>query len=193
MKKRKYVIMFIVVIATLLVYLSINKLININNYNSVYFTSKESSIISDKDLQENNILEVNSLEKLKSEVKSLNKNVGIILDKNIIDEGNDINSLTQWLIEQKNSPIIVVGYGNPNYVYFKRLSISENKYLPKITDEKFEELKNQKGFCMAYICSDGKIYGKSFTEEINTSKIMKIVNEALKGENNVTKMFGEES
>lgn len=185
--------MFIVVIATLFTYLSINKLMTINNYNAVYFTSKDSSIISDNDLQKNNILEVNSLEKLKSEVKSLNKNVGIILDKNIIDKESDINSLNQWLIEQKNSPIIVVGYGNPNYVYFKRLSISENKYLPKITDEKFEELKNQKGFCMAYICSDGKIYGKSFGEEINAGRIMEIINEALKGENNVTKMFGKET
>ncbi|WP_143424840.1 MULTISPECIES: hypothetical protein [Geobacillus] len=96
-----------------------------------------------------------------------------------------------WLnsYKQKNYPIIVVGYGNPTYVYFKKLVFTDEQYIPNFDDETYEKFRKQKGYSFAYIGNSGKIYGKGYKEEINIDKMLNVVNQALKGEKFVEKMM----
>jgi len=165
--------------------------VSTDKYNAVYFTSKESSILDIMQLKHKDILEVNSLKELKSKVKSINDNIGIIIDKSELQDGKDIEELNSWLIQQKKCPIIVVGYGNPTYVYFKKLIFTDEKKIPKLSKEKYDEFKKENGFSFAYIADSGKIYGNGYKDETNLNRIMKIVNKALKGEEQVKEIMTE--
>lgn len=46
---------------------------------------------------------------------------------------------------------------------------------------------------LAYICNDGKIYGKGYKEECNLDNILRVLNNYLRGEDNVRKIveYGE--
>ncbi|WP_199427141.1 hypothetical protein [Thermaerobacillus caldiproteolyticus] len=160
-----------------------------NKYKAVYFTTEDSSFISTNELKEHNVLELNSLEELKSKVDELDYKVGIFIDKSVLDDEIITKSLNTWLLKQKNYPIIVVGYGNPTYVYFKKLVFADEQYIPNFDDETYEKFRKQKGYSFAYIGNSGKIYGKGYKEEINIDKMLNLVNQALKGEKFVEKMM----
>lgn len=78
-----------------------------NKYKAVYFTTEDSSFISTNELKEHNVLELNSLEELKSKVDELDYKMGIFIDKSVLDDEIITKSLNTWLLKQKNYPIIV--------------------------------------------------------------------------------------
>lgn len=155
-------------------------------YNAVYFTSKSYSSLSNKELKSNRILAITSLANLKSQVHSLNYKVGILVDESVLknSNSNSILNLNKWLLKQTNYPIIVVGYGNPTYVFYKKLVFINKSNTPPFSEEKFNQFKSEKGFSFAYICKDGKIYGKGYKGKINIDKIVQIIRKSLKNEEN---------
>ncbi|WP_027627736.1 hypothetical protein [Ruminiclostridium cellobioparum] len=158
-----------------------------------YFTSKDSSIISIDDIKKNSVLTVYSFEELKVQVESFDYKIGILLDRNILQDSDNIDNLNKWLKKKINFPIVVIGYGNPTYTYFKKLLITDEKYIPRLDEERYELYKKENGFSLAYICNDGKIYGKGYKEECNLDNILRVLNNYLRGEDNVRKIveYGE--
>lgn len=185
MKKKFINKKFYIIIPLLILCLLLVKIISNNKYDAIYFTYNDSSVLTDIELKNTKILKVTSLDELIHEANSFNNNFGVILDKSVIDTSNELTELQNWIANQKNIPIIVVGYGNPNYVYFKKLSNLPKKYTPKYSDEQFEEFKQQKGFSLFYKCSDGRIYGNGYTVPINTTNVMQVINDSLKGEDSI--------
>lgn len=70
-----------------------------------------------------------------------------------------------------------------------KLVFTDEKKIPPLSNEKYEEFKQEKGFSLAYICKYSKIYGKGYKEELRIDRIIQIVSEALKGEKQVEKMI----
>jgi hypothetical protein len=135
------------------------------------------------------VLEVYSFEDLKSIISLLNYKVGILIDKAAV-ENKDTSIINKWLVKQINYPIIVVGYGNPTYIYFKKLLLTEGKeYIPSFSEETYVKFKKEKGFSLEYIGYDGKIYGKGYKGECNIDSILEVLNKSLVGEENVKKMI----
>lgn len=163
-----------------------------DNYSALYFTSKDSALINAEECKEKNMLVVNSFDDLKLKFDSLTYKVGILLDKSILTDENEINNLNQWLLKQKGYPIIVIGYGKPIYVYFFILEFASGESKPKLNKEKLDEYKNQSGFSLAYICKDGKILGKGY-EELNVSNILKTINIGLKGDKYVEEIVEQDN
>ena len=172
--------------------LTIILLLNINTkYIALYLASSHSTILNTENLKKNNILKLDSLDELKAKTESLNYKTGLIIDKSILENNNDeMKELNNWLLQQKNYPIIVLGYGNPSYVYFKKLTFSNKKNIP-FDDEEFENFSKEKGFSLAYICSNNYIYGKGFKDTIEIDKILEVVDNGLKDEQHVIQMLGD--
>jgi len=184
---KKHSLLMLIWIIPLLTCCSFN-----NKYQAVYFTAKDSSVVSIEELQENNILELNSFEELKSKVDKLDYKLGIFIDKSVLQDEMITKNLNKWLIKKKDYPIIVVGYGNPTYVFFKKLVFTDEQYIPKFDDETYNKFKKEKGYSFSYICEDGTIYGKGYKEKINFEKMVTLIKEALIGKQSVEKMMGEE-
>lgn len=162
-----------------------------NKFQAVYFTAKDSSVVSTEELQENNILELNSFGELKSKVDKLDYKLGIFIDKSVLQDEMITKNLNKWLIQKKGYPIIVVGYGNPTYVFFKKLVFTDEQYIPKFDDEVYNKFRKEKGYSFSYVCKNGIIYGKGYKEVIDVEKMLTLIKEALIGEQSVKKMMGE--
>jgi hypothetical protein len=174
------------ILAMLLIFSGCNSTNN-TKQNALYFTSKNSSIDVES-LENKKIKVIDSFDNLKSTLKSIDYKIGIMIDKNVLENNNQINSLNQWLLEQKGKPIIIVGYGNPTYAYFYKLTLNKNK--PKFTKEKIEAFRKEKGFSLAYICEDGKILGTGYNK-LDINEILNVIKKCGKGEAYIEKMVGE--
>lgn len=133
-------------------------------------------------------LKVYSFEELRVQVDSFDYKTGILLDKNILQDSGNIDNLNKWLKKKINFPIVVIGYGNPTYTYFKKLLITDEKYIPRLDKERYELYKKENGFSLAYICTDGRVYGKGYKDECSLDNILRVLNNYLSGEDNVRKM-----
>lgn len=152
------------------------------DYQAIYFTDSKSPQIENlKTLKDAKILVVNDFNKLKK-IK-IDNNSGIIIDKSTM-QGN-MKELNEWLKKQVEIPIIVVGYGNPTYAFFKKFIFTDENKIPDFSDEKFKEFSKQKGFSFAYIAKSGEIYGKGFKGKIDINNISEIIAKAKKGEKEV--------
>lgn len=161
------------------------------NYNAIYFTDKTSHVISNDDIKRNSILEVNSFLNLTSTMKK--QKIAIIIDKSIINNTNEISKLKPWLRNQKDCPIIVIGYSNPTYVFFKVLDITNGENMPKIDDNKYKLFKNEYGYCLAYIFNSGKIDGKQYNckYNVNIKNIMAVITQCQGNQQSVNNLFGD--
>jgi|GEM_PF-5832582 len=153
-----------------------------NRYKAVYLTSSKSSQIIDKEIcKDKKLFIVNSFDELKSKADSITYKFGIIIDKSILIENSDLKDLNKWLLGKKGYPIFVIGYGKPVYVYFFKLEFATGINKPNISKEKIDEFKDQSGFSLAYICSDGKILGTGH-KNIDINNLFDILSVCLKGD-----------
>lgn len=158
-----------------------------NNYKAVYYTNNNSQLLSKNVLKNNDILTVHSLDELISKVKK-KENVGILIDKSVLQDPNNTKNINNWLLNQEKRPIIVVGYGNPTFTFFKKLLLTKKSNIPPLDEKTYSLYEKQNGFSFAYIGQNKKIYGKGFKEEIKISSIMKVIETSLKGEQAVESM-----
>ncbi|EMS72393.1 hypothetical protein [Ruminiclostridium cellobioparum] len=68
------------------------------------------------------------------------------------------------------------------------LLITDEKYIPRLDKERYELYKKENGFSLAYICTDGRVYGKGYKDECSLDNILRVLNNYLSGEDNVRKM-----
>jgi len=186
---KKYYIPFSIALILLTIIVFNGYIFTDRKITAVYFTSDNSSLINFNDIKKNEIVVVHSLNDLISKVESLDYRIGILLDKSILDNDNTINNINKWVTTQKGYPILAIGYGNPTYIFFKRLDFAIGVKNPTISKEKIEKYKNEVGFSFTYICNNGIIHGKGYKEKISIPRILNVVNEALKGEEYVKQMI----
>jgi len=162
-----------------------------NKYIAIYYTSNNSSEINDNNLKKQNILYVNSFEKMKNYINGSDKNIGILLDKSIIDKLDGQDDVSRWVKQQQEHPIIVIGYSNPTFVFFKKLDITDGKYLPKLSDEQYAQFSKKGGYCISYTAKDGIIYGNGYEGKIDLHKIKKLITELSIENCDVSKIIKE--
>lgn len=162
-----------------------------SNYNAIYYTSSQYSEIDTKSLEENKIMKVNLLEDLKDNVDKIGYKVGIIVDKSILENSDKIDELSQWLKTKREYPIIVTGYSNPTYVFFKKILLSTEEYIPPISEEKYMEFSQEKGYSFAFIDSDEVVYGNGYKGDIDVDKICELINRSLKENVNIDEIIEE--
>lgn len=160
---------------------------------ALYITKNSNSIIDVSELNHYNITVVNSLANTKKflDTKDISS---IIIDESIIDDEKEILELQPWVRNQKNKLIVIVGYSNPSYCFFKKLDITKGKNIPKFSSDDYDKFKNQKGFCVAYFQENGQINAKAFANSTNINKIMEIVDfvsNNIKEPQKIEKFLGE--
>lgn len=146
-------------------------------YSAIYFCTSQDSQINFKS---KDVITVNSFEKLKVSIDKLNYHVGIIIDKDVLNS-KELHELNYWLKTKKEYPIVVLGYSNPSYVYFKKLQIADEKFAPPFSEAEYENFSKEKGYSLAYISNNGEIDGKDFKcDKIDTDDVLKLINDILK-------------
>ncbi|EXX79788.1 hypothetical protein RirG_002260 [Rhizophagus irregularis DAOM 197198w] len=159
---------------------------------AIYLTVKENSILKPQDLEENEVIVVNSFKELEEKFNSLSKTIPVLIDKNALNKTNT-EGLNNWIPKQTSLPVIFVGYSNPTYILLKELDLYENKHMPpNMSDKQIEELKHQKGFSLMYITTTGHNYGVGFDKENTVQNILEITDQALKGDKAVEELMPEQ-
>lgn len=159
-----------------------------NKYKAIYITSEYSQMLSLEECKKENILIVNTFNDMQQKIDTLSYKVGILIDKSILSENNNLKNYNKWLLEQKGYPIVALGYGKSVYVYFYKFEFATGYNKPILSKKNIEDYQKQAGLSLAYICSDGKILGKGYKDS-SMNTIINILAMCSKDERYVKKVF----
>ncbi|MGN8845236.1 hypothetical protein ACTNDN_20755 [Niallia sp. HCP3S3_B10] len=187
MKKNTYYIT--IILLSIMLYGCSNLSIFNESKKAIYLTGEENSILKPQELEENNVIVVNSFKELEEEFNSLSQPIPVLIDKNILNKTTK-NGLNNWIPKQTSLPIIFVGYSNPTYILLKELDLYGSEHIPpNMSDKQIEALKHQKGFSLMYISTTGHNYGVGFDKENTIQGILEITDQALKGDKAVEELM----
>ncbi|QZY88645.1 hypothetical protein [Exiguobacterium acetylicum] len=147
-------------------YLSNSTNMSNETINYIRWTTKENANIK-------NVSGVKNVYSSTELVKMLDKKVDkLIIDKDILNKENNVIFLNREIKKQSKISVIILGYGNPTYVFFKKLLINSKGSIPEFTESQYKRMSMKKGFSVAYKSADGNIYGKGYDKEEKLKKVL---------------------
>lgn len=148
--------------------------------NKTYKLNKESKYIhwtnNSKNITDNKkigIQKVHSSSELKHIISK--ENCRLIIDKDILEEEANVKFLNAEIKRRPQISVIILGYGNPTYVFFKKLLINAKQAIPEFTSKEYKRMSMKKGFSVAYKAADGNIYGKGYNNEKQLKEVLSIL------------------